>query len=75
MTKEYLNPVFAGIFEELAEITKPIRLLPCPFCGGNVKEENPNWKDANAICETCHATWGYCSKQYKRKFELWNERI
>ena len=62
---------------------REIKLLPCPFCGGEVKEVKPAFNIeeliyfrsiAHAKCEGCEEEWGHCGSLYEFRFEKWNRR-
>jgi len=74
MNNENLNPVFKNILDRQLSIHSISNLLPCPFCGGEVKEEKLNWNIANAKCTKCGEKWGYCGSRYEGRFDKWNAR-
>lgn len=74
MNNENLNPLFKNILDSQLSITDVNNLLPCPFCGGEVKEEKPRWNIAHAKCTKCGEEWGHCGSKYKGRFGKWNIR-
>ena len=50
------------------------KLIPCPFCGGEVLESNPSWNTAQAQCRSCGETWGTCGAKFEGRYEKWNTR-
>ena len=74
MSGENLNPIFKSILDSQLSIHSVNNLLPCPFCGGEVVEENPQWNMANAKCTSCDEKWGHCGSKYGGRFDKWNVR-
>jgi hypothetical protein len=50
------------------------KLLPCPFCGGEVCEKRMGWNVAHAECKVCGNAWGHCGSQYEGRIQKWNAR-